>query len=129
MGYAAIAVGEEREAFAQASGSYMLDLSVSHGGKPGEHVTQVGMGIDAAVAATLDNGVKDGAALAGLGIAQEQPVLFAQRSTTPIPQDSPITFLRSVIFWDSALRLAFAILPINDFTCPENRVSGPSFLP
>jgi hypothetical protein len=26
----------------------MLDLPVSHGGKPGEHVTQVGMGIDAA---------------------------------------------------------------------------------
>jgi hypothetical protein len=42
----------------------MLDLPVSHRGEPSEHVAQVGVGIDAAAAATLDNGVKDGAALA-----------------------------------------------------------------
>ena len=54
----------------------MLDLPVSHRGEPGEHVAQVGVGIDAAAAATLDNGVEDGAALAGIGIAQEEPVLF-----------------------------------------------------
>ena len=36
------------------------------------------MRIDAAAAATLNNGVKDGAALAGLGLAEEEPVLFAQ---------------------------------------------------
>ena len=56
----------------------MLDLPVGHRGKPGEHVAQVGVGIDAAAAATLDNGVKDGAALAGIGIAEEQPVLFSK---------------------------------------------------
>ena len=47
----------------------MLDLPVGHRGKPGEHVAQVGVRIDAAAAATLDNGVEDGAALAGIGIA------------------------------------------------------------
>ena len=36
------------------------------------------MRIDAAAAATLDNGVKDGAALAGVGIAEEQPVLLSE---------------------------------------------------
>ena len=35
------------------------------------------MRIDAAAGATLDNGVKDGAALAGVGIAEEQPVLLS----------------------------------------------------
>ena len=54
----------------------MLDLPVSHRGEPGEHVAQVGVGIDAAATATLDNGVKDGAAVAGIGIAEKQPVLF-----------------------------------------------------
>jgi hypothetical protein len=56
----------------------MLDLPVGHRGKPGEHVVEVGVGIDAAAAATLDDGVKDGAALAGIGIAEKQPVLFSQ---------------------------------------------------
>ena len=36
----------------------MLDLPVGHRGKPCEHVAQVGVGIDAAAAATLDNGVE-----------------------------------------------------------------------
>ena len=58
----------------------MLDLPVGHRGKPCEDVAQVGVGVDAAAAATLDNGVEYRAALAGIGIAQEQPVLFFMRS-------------------------------------------------
>ena len=42
---------------------------------------QIGERIDAAAAATLDNCVKDGAALAGIGIAEKQPVLFSQRGS------------------------------------------------
>ena len=34
------------------------------------------MRIDTAAAATLDNGIEDSAALAGLGITEKQPVLF-----------------------------------------------------
>ena len=56
----------------------MLNLPVGHRGEPGEHAEQVGVGIDAAAAATLDSGVKDGAALAGIGIAQEQPALLSK---------------------------------------------------
>ena len=56
----------------------MLDLPVGHGGKPGEDVAQVGVGIDAASTTTLDDGVKDGAAVTGVGIAQEQPVLLSE---------------------------------------------------
>jgi hypothetical protein len=54
----------------------VLDLPVGHGGEPDEDVAQVGGGIDAASATTLDDGVKDGAVVASLGIAQEQPVLL-----------------------------------------------------
>ena len=56
----------------------MPDLPVGHRGEPGEDVAQVGVGIDAAAAATLDNSVEDGAALAGVGIAEKQPVLFSE---------------------------------------------------
>jgi hypothetical protein len=42
-------------------------------------------------------------------------------------QDSPITFLRSVIYSDSGLHRGYVILRTNDFTCPENRVSTFSF--
>ena len=56
----------------------MLYLPVGHRGEPGEHVAQVGVGIDATAAATLDNSVKDGAALAGIGITEEPPVLFSK---------------------------------------------------
>jgi hypothetical protein len=45
----------------------MVDLPGGHRGEPGEHVAQVSVGIDSAAAATLDNGVKDGAALTGIG--------------------------------------------------------------
>jgi hypothetical protein len=58
----------------------VLDLPVGHGGKPGEHVAEIGIGIEAASAATLDDGVEDGAAVTGVGIAQEQPVLFSKGS-------------------------------------------------
>lgn len=76
----------------------MLDLPVGHRGEPGEHVVEVGVGIDAAAAATLDDGVEDGAALAGIGIAEEQPVLFSQSGRPNGVLDEIIVDLDSAIF-------------------------------
>ena len=47
-------------------------------GQTSEHVTQVGEGVEATAAATLDDGVEDGAALAGVVGPEEEPVLFAE---------------------------------------------------
>jgi hypothetical protein len=76
----------------------VFDLPLGHRGKPGEHVAQVGAGIDAAAAATLDNGVKDGAALAGIGIAQEQPVLFPKSGGPNAVFHEVAVYLDSAIF-------------------------------
>ena len=54
----------------------MLDLPVGHRGEPGEHVAQVGVGIDAAAAATFDNGVEDGAAPAGMASPKNSQFFF-----------------------------------------------------
>jgi len=76
----------------------VLDLPVGHRGQPGKHVAQIGMGIDAAAAATLDNGVEDGAAFAGIGIAEEEPVLFSERRRSNRVLDQIIINLKSAIF-------------------------------
>jgi hypothetical protein len=47
----------------------------------GENVAKVGERIDAASAAAFNDRVEDGAALAGLGLGKEQPVLFVMRSS------------------------------------------------
>jgi hypothetical protein len=57
-------------------GSQAVDLPVGGVRQPGEDVAQIGLGIDAATAAAFDDGIKDGAALADLGFADKQPVLF-----------------------------------------------------
>lgn len=48
-------------------------------GQAGEDVAQVGLGVDAPAAATFDQCVDDRAALPGVGVADEQPVLLADR--------------------------------------------------
>lgn len=53
------------------------DLPVGHVRQAGEHVAQVSKGIKAPAAAVFDEGVNDGAALSGVGLADEEPVLFA----------------------------------------------------
>src|SRR4051794_27997659 len=58
--------------------SKVLDLVVGGLGQAGEHVTQVGEGVEAAPAAAFDDGVEDGPALAGLFGADEEPVLLAE---------------------------------------------------
>ena len=49
-------------------------------------------------AATLDNGVEDGAALAGIGIAQEQPVLLSDCSRPNGVFQEVVVDLDSAIF-------------------------------
>ena len=55
----------------------ILDLPVGRRGQPGEHVAQIGKGIETAAPTAFDDGVDDGAALAGLRVAEEEPVLLA----------------------------------------------------
>ena len=59
---------------------------------------RVGVGIDAAATATLNDGVEDGAALAGIGIAQEQPVLFSKSGRPNGVFHKVIVYLHSAIF-------------------------------
>jgi hypothetical protein len=49
-------------------------------------------------AATLDNGVEDGAALAGIGIAQEEPVLFPKSGRPNGVFHEIVVYLDSAIF-------------------------------
>jgi hypothetical protein len=52
------------------------DLPVGHVGQAREHVPKISKGVKAAASATFDEGVNDGTALTGLGIADEEPVFF-----------------------------------------------------
>ena len=83
-------------------GSDVLDLPVGHEWQPGEHVAQVGVRIDAAGAATLDDGVEDGAAFAGIGIAEEEPVFLSKRGGTNGVLDEIIVDFDSTIFEKNA---------------------------
>ena len=50
---------------------------IRHVGQTREHVTQVSKGIEAASAATLNQGINDGAALARIRFTDEEPVFLA----------------------------------------------------
>ena len=60
----------------------VLDLPVGQVREAGEHVAQVGVGIEAAAAAAFDEAGEDGSALAGSGFADEEPVLLSHRGGT-----------------------------------------------
>ena len=51
-------------------------------GDLGQHVLEVVEGIDAPLAAGLDDGEEDGAALAAIGVADEEPVFLAHGGGT-----------------------------------------------
>ena len=55
----------------------MADFLVGRGGQALQHVFEITIRFDAMALAVFDQGVKDGAALAGFFGAEEQPVLFA----------------------------------------------------
>jgi len=53
------------------------DLTVTHRWQPGQHVSQIGIGIDAAISATSDDRVNHSTAPPGFFVSDEEPVLFA----------------------------------------------------
>ena len=55
-----------------------VDLVVGHVREAGEDVPQIGIGVEAAAAAALNDRVNDGAVFPGPGLADKEPVLFAQ---------------------------------------------------
>jgi len=63
-------------AFTPGLGRDFRDLPVGHGGQAREHVAEISEGIETASAATFNEGVNDGTALTGLGIADEELVFL-----------------------------------------------------
>lgn len=55
------------------------DLAVGHVGQARQDFAQVSIRFDAPAPAAFNDGVEDGAAIPGVGLADEQPVLLAQR--------------------------------------------------
>ena len=60
-------------------------------------LAQVGVGIEPAAAAALDDGVDDGAALAGVGGADEEPVLLAERGGADGVFDQVVVDLQAAV--------------------------------
>jgi hypothetical protein len=56
----------------------LVDLPIGGVRQLGEDVAQVSGGIKPAPTAAFDDGVENGATLAGVGLADEQPVLFSE---------------------------------------------------
>ena len=50
---------------------------VGHPGQPGQHVLEIGVGIEVPAAAGFNDGVNDGAAFSGISLAHKEPVLLA----------------------------------------------------
>jgi hypothetical protein len=53
------------------------DLAVGHVGQACQHVAKIGKRVKTASAAVFNDGVDDRAALTGIRLADEEPVLFA----------------------------------------------------
>jgi hypothetical protein len=68
---------QRRRHFTPGLGRDFRDLAVGHVGQASEHVAKISKGIESAAAAVFDDGVDDRAALAGIGIADEEPVFLA----------------------------------------------------
>jgi hypothetical protein len=86
--YAAVAAARERD-LAQASRVTCLTCQLVSNGSQVSTSPQVGVRIEAARAATLDDGVEDGAALAGIGIAEEEPVFLSEHGGTNVSRTAP----------------------------------------
>ena len=63
--------------FGPDGGSDFGALLIGQVWEAGENLTQVGVGIELPAAAAFDDGVDDGAALAGSGFADEEPVFLS----------------------------------------------------
>lgn len=63
-------------------GRHFCDMPVGHGGQAGEKVEQIGIRICTVLPAVSDEGVKCCGAVPGSGVADEEPVLFADGTGT-----------------------------------------------
>src|SRR5277367_338347 len=84
--------------FGPGLGRDLCYLVVGHFGQTGEDVAEIGVGIDAAAAAGLDNAVDDRAALSGSGFADEEPVFLANGGGSNGVFDEVVVDLQSAIF-------------------------------
>ena len=80
-----------------------------HGGKPGEHVFKVFLGIDAEATAVFYNGIKDGALLSRCFVADEQPVLGSKLGRANGVFDQVVANLDP-----SVARIDFEVVPLVD---------------
>lgn len=61
-------------AIAHASDCHIFDLPIAHRWQPAEHVAETSEWVEAVPPVAFDDGVDDGAAVALLGVAYEEPV-------------------------------------------------------
>lgn len=80
----------------------ILDLPVGHGGETCEDIAQVGVRIDMATATGFDEGVEDGAAVTGGGIAEEEPVFLSDGGGSDGVFDEVIVDLNSSVVEEHA---------------------------
>jgi hypothetical protein len=65
--------------FGPGFGSDLRDLVIGHVGQTRKHFAQIGIGVNTAPTTTLDDGVDDGAALAGISFSNKEPVFLSYR--------------------------------------------------
>ncbi len=56
------------------------DSMVGHVGQAGQHIMEISEGIQPSASAVFNDSINDSAALAGIGVADEQPVLLVIES-------------------------------------------------
>ena len=82
----------------------MLHLPVGCRWQPGEDVPQVGEGVDAAATAVFDDGVEDGAAFTRSGVADEEPILFANGGGTDRVLDAVVVDFEPTVLRQHVLK-------------------------
>ena len=90
--------------FVPRLGCDFRDLAIGHVGKACEHFTKISERVKTATAAVFNDGINDGAALTGIGITDEEPVLFSDGRGT------------NGVFYEVVVQLHAAIIQIN-FQC------------
>ena len=75
----------------------VVDLPVGHGRQSGKDFAEVSERIDAATAAGFDDRVDDGAAIAGSGFADEEPVLLPHSGGTDGILDAVVVDLEPAV--------------------------------
>lgn len=94
--------------FGPGFGGDVFDLPVSHLREAGEHFAQVSVRVDASTPAAFDDSVKDRAALAGFGLADEEPVFLAHGGGADGVFNEVVVDLDTTVFEVDAERVPLA---------------------